>query len=204
MNSEEQEEKTVEINSTKKRKHSASKTSKSKKKEKEDVPEIPIEQNPIEQPQPLLNPHGLAWEVLPDGVNEDRNDYRRHNRTIFNFPPGTNDDKSIWDIFSFSFPMPYLTNIVKLTNNNLGNNLTSAGELLKYFGIRLAMSREPTRGGIDQYWGTKKNNDTVDIPKNYGERFNMGKSRFKSLSKAFTLANPTEEELQNVLIHYIS
>lgn len=100
--------------------------------------------------------------------------------------------------------MGYLSSIVNITINNLHNDPTTAGELIKYFEIWLAMSRELTRGGINQYWSTETNNYSVDIPKNYGNRFNMSKNRFKLLSSAFILTNPTEQELQQVIFHNIS
>lgn len=53
-------------------------------------------------------------------------------------------------------------------------------EILKFFGITLAMALDPCRGGVEAYFDTVEHSDesTVKVARNYTERFGMSKTRF--------------------------
>ena len=74
----------------------------------------------------------------------------------------------------------------------------SKPELIKFFGLRVAMAVEPRKGGLPEYWKTEaayKPMKTVRTAANYLERFGMSRHRFQLISSCLRLALPENPDL---------
>jgi hypothetical protein len=106
-------------------------------------------------------------------------------------------DRTPLDYFKKAFPISYLDNIEEYTNEglkaiyqNLNPTLLASGELLHVLGIRLAMTLDPKKGGLDIHWDPY-DEDTVGVilGGNFKQRFITSKSRFTKIFQAFQLEN---------------
>lgn len=169
--------------------------------EQEDVNEnIVGGEEPPEDPR--LRPHGQLYEDLGDvtidpSVNDKYNLPFRLNwgqLVINNY-----EVIKAFTYFLLLFPMAFLAAvIIPNTNNNLRDarkQLTEKAELLRFFGLTLSMSLDPTRGGVESYW-----DDNVDLEgsiyqnKSYGTRFGMTRHRFQDLRRYLSFG-PTPEDI---------
>ena len=105
--------------------------------------------------------------------------------------------------FFLLFPMIFLTNnIIPNTNNNLRDArkaVTTKAEMLRFFGITLAMSLDPTRGGVVSYWDDNIDlTETIYQHKSYGVRFKMTRHRFQELRRHLSFG-PEPEDIVNIL-----
>lgn len=148
-----------------------------------------------------MRPHGQIWqdkgELLVDSAaNEAYNQPAR-----INFPQNLtlNDgDVDIESYFTLLFPMSFLSqSIVPLTNGVLQSRHqvpTTTGEILKFFGLSLAMALDSCKGGIDIYWSQPiEHENTVILPRNFGQRFGMARDRFKLLRTCLTFSLPPHQ-----------
>ena len=91
------------------------------------------------------------------------------------------------DYFFHFFPVQVMTDILTHTNQAMAALQRPSAyplekaELLRWFGIQLAMAVEPKRGGIDAYFEKQVNWDTVHTAGNYEDRFKMNQCRFQSI-----------------------
>ena len=77
---------------------------------------------------------------------------------------------------------------------------TTKGDLLRYLGIRHAMTVEHRKGGLREYWKTDADYKAPDIqtvrtPGNYKQRFGMSRHRFEDLESALRLTPPEDPHL---------
>jgi len=91
---------------------------------------------------------------------------------------------------------PHLQDIETATELNWpeGDIAPKLSELIKFFGIMLAMALDPIRGSRSDYWNrdnTGKN--TVYSARNYGEKFGMTRERFEQIVKHLRLDTYDEE-----------
>jgi hypothetical protein len=97
--------------------------------------------------------------------------------------------------FQKSFPMDYLQKIEEYTNKELRSIYQNAnpalladGELLHVIGIRLAMTLDPKKGGLDIHWDQYDEDvEGVILGGDYKKRFGTSKSRFQKVFQAFQL-----------------
>ena len=106
--------------------------------------------------------------------------------------------------------MIFLTGVViPNTNNNLRNDRkapTDKAEMLRFFGITLAMSLDPTRGGVLSYWDDNDDlTGTIYQRKGYGERFQMTRHRFQDLRKHLSFGPRPEDVVSsyNITVIYL-
>ena len=113
----------------------------------------------LEAPDPLLSPHGQVYRDLGD-IHIDPSANSRYTRGfMLNWGHLVVDPfvriKEL-TYFLLLFPMVFLVTVIVIhTNNNLRarrKTQTTQGELVKFFGITLAMSLETTRGGVKAFW----------------------------------------------------
>jgi hypothetical protein len=114
-------------------------------------------------------------------------------------------DKPILTYFLKFFPKRSLSNAVTYTNIEIRNGHhgaeTSAGEILKYLGIRLHMSLEPIKSGIDQYFNKDIIDGTVLQGKDFDKLHGMSYSRFKKITQCFRLSEKAHITPDMVRIH---
>ena len=97
--------------------------------------------------------------------------------------------------FQKSFPMDYLQKIEEYTNKelryiyqNANPALLADGELLHVIGIRLAMTLDPKKGGLDIHWDPyDEDTEGVILGGNFKQRFETSKNRFQKVFQAFRL-----------------
>jgi len=99
--------------------------------------------------------------------------------------PATANTRTPIDYFLKCFPTNMWARILAYTNakmesTHLAANVTMT-ELVKFFGIRLAMSLEHGHGDVDSFW--KTTSDTFCLPSNYLLRTGMTCTRFKKISR---------------------
>jgi hypothetical protein len=143
--------------------------------------------------------HGRVWSVVPDvTVDQAAEDAGgvKHEAQIRWGGRFVNDDgeRTLEQIFYRMFPMASIDQIIAATNvvmkqRNLGKP-TTRGELLKCFGLRLAMVIEPRKGGVEAYWNAEDSPETTFTPADFQGRFQMSCSRFKRIWSAFRLSPP--------------
>lgn len=141
-----------------------------------------------------LNPHGQVW--VPETCPIDPNI-----QTAYNLPCRLNWtilgeahdlDRAYIHYFSLFFPLGYLiSTIIPATNAVLVHKHakpTSRGEMLKWFGLRCAMTLESTRGPVGDYWASPPaSEESIYLSHDYSARFGMSRDRFKLLSQSLRL-----------------
>jgi hypothetical protein len=156
------------------------------------APNAPVQAAPV-----VTNVNGVIWEAI-DAVNVDLglgrfpDPHIQWFRAIGNPAADVAANKDIFDCFRLFFPEQIMQTILDLTNHNIAADATriggaiSRGELLKYFGLRLAMALEPC-GSIDNYWNKPgAPNETLQSirqPRNFGDRFGMSRNRFRCIER---------------------
>lgn len=165
-----------------------------------EVPMIPVE-------DPRLRPHGQIYEdigeiTIDPSVNEQYNlPFRLNWGTLV---INCYDPIKAIIYFLLLFPMIFLNLIIVVnTNNNLRRlrkPVTSKAEVLRFFGITLSMSLDPTRGGVKSYWDDNEDlSDTIYQKKCYNARFGMTRHRFQDLRKCLSFG-PIPEDLVSYTI----
>jgi hypothetical protein len=84
--------------------------------------------------------------------------------------------KDLDDYFYLMYPIKGLTQTVHFTSLNLASKDlpgTSHGEIIKFIGMRLAMTCMPSRGGLKSYWNREQQRESVCLPLNFFGRFGM-------------------------------
>jgi hypothetical protein len=150
--------------------------------------------------------HGRVWTVVPDIAVDLSAGSAGRGRVAarMNFGDGVpaHDERSLEAMFYRLFPMQVLDIMVNATNDEiirrrLGARVTK-GELLKAIGMRLAMTLEPRRGGLEAFFTNGAQEGTTFTNANYAERFKMSFVRFKNIWQAFRLTAPRDIALQPV------
>ena len=163
--------------------------------------------NPPQDPR--LQPHGQLYEDLGEiTIDPSVN-------TRYILPFRLNWGTLVINVYDFIkaisyflllFPMTFLiNNVIPNTNNNLRDArkpVTSKAEMLRFFGITLAMSLDPTRGGISAYWDENIDlTGTIYQRKTYGDRFKMTRHRFQDLRRYLSFGPLPEDIVSYTLIY---
>ena len=109
-------------------------------------------------------------------------------------------DRKPLDYFMKAFPFSYLDNITTYTNEGLdainknrNPKYLADGELLHILGIRLAMTLDPKKGGLDIHWDPYNEDiEGVILGGNFNKRFKTSKSRFQKVFQAFSLEDKSK------------
>ena len=160
---------------------------------------------------PLLSPHGQVY--LDSGeVNIDPSNNQRYTRAFtlnWGTIAGVVDTFAVIEVimyFYLLFPMVFLRHSILVhTSDNLvskGKRGTTLGEILKFFGITLAMALEPCRGGVEAYWDEGLNMDgSIYQKKDYKNRFGMTRHRFQDIRSCLSLG-PIPADLVCYILYY--
>ncbi len=154
-----------------------------------------------------LNPHGQRWVNCGGPMTIDAN---LCNAYVLPTVIDISDDNvhgqeyRAVDYFYVMFPMRFLiAKMLPYTNQELlvkRRAVTTEGELLKFFGITLAMAIDPCRGGIQAYWESGNSYETTLSGRNYGVRFGMSRHRFLEL-RSYLRCTPrvVQEDVQIIV-----
>lgn len=146
-----------------------------------------------------LSRHGQVWLDVGEVPIDINSQYAYNRPTYLNFNSQDADISPI-DIFNSLFPMDFLRNdILYYTGMELHSSNKQTiheWEILKFFGIILAMALDPCRGGIDAYFDSVIDADTVIAGRNYASRFGMSKTRFLTIRSCLRLTSG-EEDMNN-------
>jgi hypothetical protein len=150
--------------------------------------------NLAEWEHPDLNPHGRRWEEL-ENVLIDPSAGKVYNQDAYIRwgALAQMENKTEMDYFNLFYPFDSLEDTIKHTNTNLaskGYSEITKGELLRYFGIRLAMCVQPVRGPISTYWNETIDPNGVELPMAYGKRFKMARHRFENITSCLSFNTP--------------
>ena len=157
------------------------------------------EDNPVADPR--LRPHGQVFEDLGEVTIDPAANER------YNLPFRLNWGQLVINVyepikafcyFLLLFPMLFLTTVViPCTNNNLTvarKHATDKAELLRFFGLTLAMALDPTRGGVRSYWDDNfEMEETIYQKKSFLDRFEMTRHRFEDLRRYLSFGPEPED-----------
>lgn len=76
------------------------------------------------------------------------------------------------------------------------------GEMIKFFGIRLAMVLNHRQGSILDYWAVEQKPGTIFEPLNYGKKYGMTRNRFMAIHKHFVLDYPQNADQVSIKMMY--
>lgn len=127
------------------------------------------------------------WRRMGEITVDPRPSVKLHESRIrWNTSESLRLNKKEYDYFEKFFPQTSLIDAVYHTNVELRKGRhgkeTTLGELVKYLGLRLHMTLEPIKGGIDMYFCKKRSVDNVLKGKDFESEYGMSKSRFLRLS----------------------
>jgi hypothetical protein len=136
----------------------------------------------------LLSPNGQQWydkgEVTVDlGINNSRTSLRWPGN--INIRGDVQPVRTELDYFTLFWPHQINNEMLRFTNDLLVAKRyreTSEQEMLKFFGIRLAMTLDRAGLAIPDYWETQPIEGSTFQPSDYGRRYKMSRHRFQSLS----------------------
>lgn len=101
--------------------------------------------------------------------------------------------------FKLMFPWQELNNIVGFTNDYIalsrrGSPITK-GNFITFLGIRLAMSLDRSIGGVEAYFTSKHEEETIFQPPDYHNRFKMSLKEFQKIDQCFRLDEFIDNEV---------
>ncbi len=133
---------------------------------------------------------GLQWKHVTDITEDVRGDRNLANLKV---PKPLNTSTSLLDFFFILFPTEILTTAVAAMNHSpeLRSNPVSENELLKFFGLLVAMTQNP-QGKRGDYWTLV--HEAINPPPSYG-RF-IERQRFETIFRNLKLRECTEEEFK--------
>ena len=92
------------------------------------------------------------------------------------------DDRGPMDYFLHFFPLQVVQSMLEQTNKEMANRgyvgNVSKGELFRWMGVQLTMCIQPQRGGIESYWKSPEDQETVYQGGNFSQRFKMSRKRY--------------------------
>lgn len=150
-----------------------------------------------------LIPHGRQWRELECLEVDPSINKRFSSETIIKWNPLLAalrpDDRTPMHYFEHFFPTACLNTIVRATNEKLINLrvsvLLTKGELLKWLGIKLAMTLNPQKGGVSAYWAQGRQLHKAMMGLDMGGFSGMSLQRFKKIQEC--LSFNTDIELEN-------
>ena len=155
----------------------------------------------------LLKPNGRPWTELESLDMDPASDTRfKQNAQIL-----YSEDEELTALqdrgpsfyFYHFFPMKTIPKILDATNGLMkeryGYGNISKGELVKWFGIQLAMCIEPRRGGVDAYFNPKDDDETSYTGADMAKRFEMNKARYMKIRECLRFhTHEGENSIENV------
>ena len=153
-----------------------------------------------------LWPHGRPWKSK-ESLEVDPSVDHQPKRITIHWPqlalPVAKQPSRYFRLF---FPTSLLLEAQDQTNAALSSKVktgnqgpVSAGELLRWLGIRLAMALEPKRGDVKAFWLDKDPEDSVFTGSNYQSRFKISRHRFEFITQKIRFNSiPTAAESEMV------
>ena len=154
-----------------------------------------------------LKPNGRPWTEL-ECLNVDPALTTRFNhdaRVVYNEVEGlvAHTERGPSFYFYHFFPMKAIPTMLAATNHLMkerhGVGTISKGELIKWFGVQLAMCIEPRRGGVDAYFDPMEKDGTTFTGANMAKRFQMSKRRYQKIKECLRFhTHEGEHDIGNV------
>ncbi|KAL5467723.1 hypothetical protein EMCRGX_G031988 [Ephydatia muelleri] len=143
-----------------------------------------------------LFPHGRQWELLPDLVFDPavHDKFTQETRIKWNQVEQLKSiqDRTEIDYFFHFYPMQTVQQTLNCMGERLARkryNPISKGEFFKWLGIRLAMTIEPRRGGIQAYWKEGEDPHTFSLGASMGSRAKMSRHRFEEIQECLAFCS---------------
>ena len=106
------------------------------------------------------------------------------------------DDRGPMDYFLHFFPLQVVQSMLEQTNKEMANRgyvgNVSKGELFRWMGVQLTMCIQPQRGGIESYWKSPEDQETVYQGGNFSQRFKMSRKRYLQIRECLRFADPVK------------
>ena len=155
-------------------------------------------QEPINDP---LKPHGRVWEVKENLNIDPAVSSKYKNPSYIAWTPHEQltplDDRGPMHYFLHFFPLQVVQSMLEQTNKEMANrryvgNL-SKGELFRWMGVQLTMCIQPQRGGIESYWKSPEDQETMYQGGNFSQRCKMSRKRYLKIRECLRFADPVGE-----------
>ena len=92
------------------------------------------------------------------------------------------DDRGPMHYFLHFFPLQVVQSMLEQTNKEMANRgyvgNVSKGELFRWMGVLLTMCIQPQRGGIESYWKSPEDQETMYQGGNFSQRCKMSRKRY--------------------------
>ena len=159
-----------------------------------------------------LFPHGRQWELLPDLVFDPavHDKFTQETRIKWNQVEQLKSiqDRTEIDYFFHFYPMQTVQQTLNCMGERLARkryNPISKGEFFKWLGIRLAMTIEPRRGGIQAYWKEGEDPHTFSLGASMGSRAKMSRHRFEEIQECLAFCSMHDGIApEDVSVHFSS
>jgi hypothetical protein len=134
-----------------------------------------------------LQPHGVQWKVV-DGVTEDARQAPRFGTRLLWGNHLEEQDRSVVDYFSLSFPLQMLSDILQWSASVTppGRKPMDRCEFFQLLGCLYAKTR--LNSGRRSLWGTK--DDGLFPAAKFGSRFNLSQHRFDECLRYLRVSDP--------------
>ena len=155
-------------------------------------------QEPINDP---LKPHGRVWEVK-ENLNIDpavSSKYKTPSHIAWTPLEQLTplDDRGPMHYFLHFFPLQVVQSMLEQTNKEMANRgyvgNVSKGELFRWMGVQLTMCIQPQRGGIESYWKSPEDQETMYQGGNFSQRCKMSRERYLNIRECLRFADPIGE-----------
>lgn len=172
------------------------------------VPLPNVQNPPAPAVDPLLVRNGYVWRVGVPVVIDASQQHHHNFRVNYNAAQQLRGF-GIRDEFDYYMHMNAinLDVLVAATSASLAADQYIApslrapvtkGEMLKYFGIRLATVLQTQRGTILDYWRVEVEPDTIFEAPRYGIKYGMSRNRFMVITQCFTLSHPQGPQMVGI------
>ena len=160
-----------------------------------------VDDAPQEAINDSLKPHGRVWKVeenldIDPAVNSK---YKNPSHIAWTQLEQLTplDDRGPMDYFLHLFPLQVVQSMLEQTNKEMVNRgyvgNVSKGELFRWMGVQLTMCIQPQRGGIDSYWKSPEDQETVYHGGNFSQRLKMSRKRYLKIRECLRFADPVGE-----------
>ena len=161
-----------------------------------------------------LKPHGRVWEVKENLNIDPAVDSKYKNPSYIAWAPHEQltllDDRGPMDYFLHFFPLQVVQSMLEQTNKEMVNRgyvgNVSKGELFRWMGVQLTMCIEPKRGGIDSYWKSPEDKETMYQGGNFSQRCKISRKRYLEIRECLRFADPVGEhdigEVSSCIDHF--
>ena len=155
-------------------------------------------QEPINDP---LKPHGRVWEVKENLNIDPAVDSKYKTPSYIAWTPLEQltplDSRGPMHYFLHFFPLQVVLSMLEQTNKEMANRRyvgnVSKGELFRWMGVQLTMCIEPMRGGVDSYWKSPEDQETMYHRGNFSQRCKMSRKRYLKIRECLRFTDPVGE-----------